>query len=135
MELSPAQEFHLAIQALSIGGNTLLKNEEFLVLLNREFLVPAVSGSRCNIKSQKGMVIIMADQIFPLSRMEEGSFATVKELRSSGTMRRRMLDIGLVEGTNVECVRKSPAGDPVAYLIRGAVIALRSEDSASVLVC
>ena len=77
----------------------------------------------------------MTEQIFPLNRMEEGSFATVKELRSSGTMRRRMLDIGLVEGTNVECVRKSPAGDPIAYLIRGAVIALRSEDSASVLVC
>lgn len=76
----------------------------------------------------------MADQTFPLSCMEEGSSATVKELRSSGTMRRRMLDIGLVEGTNIECVRKSPAGDPVAYLIRGAVIALRSEDSASVLV-
>ena len=49
-------------------------------------------------------------------------------------MRRRLLDIGLVEGTNIECLQKSPAGDPVAYLIRGAVIALRAEDSAAVLV-
>ncbi len=64
-----------------------------------------------------------------------GQTAVVKELRSDGSMRRRMLDIGLIEGTQVECLQKSPAGDPIAYLIRGAVIALRSEDSAAVLVC
>ena len=46
----------------------------------------------------------------------------------------RFQEIGLIEGTQVECLQKSPAGDPVAYLIRGAVIALRAEDSATVLV-
>ena len=49
-------------------------------------------------------------------------------------MRRRLQDIGLIEGTEVECVQKSPAGDPVAYRIRGALIALRSEDSSNILV-
>ena len=49
-------------------------------------------------------------------------------------MRRRLQDIGLIEGTDVECLQKSPAGDPVAYYIRGAVIALRSEDSQNILV-
>lgn len=44
------------------------------------------------------------------------------------------LDIGLVEGTDVSCLQKSPAGDPVAYLIRGAVIAIRSEDSSQIVV-
>jgi ferrous iron transport protein A len=34
----------------------------------------------------------------------------------------------------VECVGESPAGDPKAFLIRGAVIALRSEDSKKVIV-
>lgn len=69
-----------------------------------------------------------------LNRVHEGETVRVKELLSTGSMRRRLLDIGLVEGTNVSCLQKSPAGDPVAYLIRGAVIALRSEDSAQVLV-
>lgn len=45
-----------------------------------------------------------------------------------------MQDIGLIEGTPVECLQKSPSGDPVAYLIRGAVIALRREDSGRVMV-
>ena len=43
-------------------------------------------------------------------------------------MIRRFTDIGLIENTLVECVGESPAGDPKAYLIRGAVIAIRNED-------
>ncbi len=43
-------------------------------------------------------------------------------------MRRRFSDIGMICGTEVECVGKSPSGDPSAYLIRGAVIAIRSAD-------
>lgn len=49
-------------------------------------------------------------------------------------MRRRLLDVGLVEDTKVECVGRSPGGDPSAYLIRGAVIAIRSEDSRGIMV-
>lgn len=69
-----------------------------------------------------------------LKDLQQGQTATVKQLLSTGSIRRRLQDIGLIEGTEVECLQKSPAGDPVAYLIRGAVIALRSEDSANVLV-
>ena len=55
-------------------------------------------------------------------------------LMAKGSERRRMLDLGLVSGTEIEAVQKSPAGDPVAYLIRGAVIALRNEDAGKILV-
>ncbi|NLN82691.1 MAG: ferrous iron transport protein A [Clostridiales bacterium] len=69
-----------------------------------------------------------------LSDLKKGQIARVKKLLTTGSMRRRLQDIGLIEGTEVECIQKSPAGDPVAYLIRGAVIALRSEDSSKILV-
>ena len=69
-----------------------------------------------------------------LSSLKVGQKAKVTSLLSEGSMRRRLQDIGLIEGTVVECIQKSPAGDPVAYLIRGALIALRSEDSAKVLI-
>jgi ferrous iron transport protein A len=39
------------------------------------------------------------------------------------------LDLGLVPGTRVKTLRVSPLGDPKAYLIRGAVIALRAEEA------
>ena len=58
----------------------------------------------------------------------------VHRLLLSGSMRRRLLDIGLVEGTEVECLGRSPGGDPSAYLIRGAVIAVRAEDARTVLI-
>ena len=69
-----------------------------------------------------------------LNDLQPGQQAIVQELRSTGSIRRRLLDIGLVEGTDVSCLQKSPAGDPVAYLIRGAVIAIRSEDSSQIVV-
>lgn len=72
------------------------------------------------------------EKINTLKDLKRGQKVTVKELKSTGSIRRRLQDIGLIEGTEVECVQKSPAGDPVAYLIRGAVIALRSEDSSNV---
>ena len=69
-----------------------------------------------------------------MDRLPEGSAAMVTELLTSGSMRRRLQDIGLIEGTRIECLLRSPAGDPAAYLIRGAVIALRAEDSSRVRV-
>lgn len=67
-----------------------------------------------------------------LKDLKRGQRARVRALDSTGGIRRRLLDIGLIEGTEVECLGKSPAGDPTAFLIRGAVIALRSEDSGNV---
>ena len=69
-----------------------------------------------------------------LNTIPEGGKVRVSRLLSSGSMRRRLLDIGLIEGTDVECLQRSRAGDPVAYLIRGAVIALRAEDASQILV-
>lgn len=73
-------------------------------------------------------------EIQSLNDIKPGQRAHVKELTSTGSIRRRLLDIGLVEDTEVECLGKSPMGDPCAYLIRGAVIAIRSEDCRDILV-
>jgi len=70
-----------------------------------------------------------------LNDLRIGQKVKITSLLSKGSIRRRLQDIGLIEGTQVECLLKSPAGDPVAFLIRGAVIALRSEDSSNILCC
>ena len=69
-----------------------------------------------------------------LTDLNEGEKAQVLELKSDEDIRRRLMDIGLVEGTEVTCVQKSPCGDPVAYLIRGAIIAIRCEDSDKIII-
>ena len=69
-----------------------------------------------------------------LNELNPGETAVVKELKTRGSIRRRLLDIGLVKDTKIECVGKSSAGDPAAFLIRGAVIAIRSEDMKDIVV-
>jgi DtxR family Mn-dependent transcriptional regulator len=46
-----------------------------------------------------------------------------------GSQRRRLLDLGVVRGTEIEATMASAAGDPIAYMIRGALIALRREQA------
>lgn len=69
-----------------------------------------------------------------LTHLREGERASVVSLTNRGSIKRRLQDLGLVAGTAVTCIQKSPYGDPVAYGIRGAVIALRAEDASGVLV-
>lgn len=73
-------------------------------------------------------------RICTLNDIAVGERAVVEELKTEGAMRRRLLDIGLCGGTSVKCVGQSPMGDPRAYLIRGAVIAIRSGDCGGVIV-
>lgn len=51
-----------------------------------------------------------------------------------GSQRRRLLDLGIVRGTVIEAAFRSAAGDPIAYRVRGALIALRREQAAWVRV-
>ena len=69
-----------------------------------------------------------------LNQLPLGRKANVSALTSDGVIRRRMLDLGIVDGTEIEPLYKSPSGNPVAYLIRGAVIALRSDVSEKIIV-
>ncbi len=73
-------------------------------------------------------------KICTLNELYVGERAVVKALDTKGAMRRRLLDIGLCCGARVECVSRSPLGDPSAYLIRGAVIAIRAADCRGVIV-
>jgi DtxR family Mn-dependent transcriptional regulator len=49
--------------------------------------------------------------------------------RCRGQQRRRLMDLGVVPGTVIEAEIKSIGGDPVAYRIRGASIALRKKQA------
>ncbi len=69
-----------------------------------------------------------------LDKLSIGMSAYVKGIKSSSNQKRRLLDLGLVNGTIVTALQKSPCGDPVAYDIRGAVIALRKEDASQIII-
>lgn len=69
-----------------------------------------------------------------LDQLGEGQCARITCLQLSGAMRRRLLDFGMIEGTHIRCLRKSPSGDPVIYRVRGTMLALRRQDSRRIAV-
>lgn len=64
-----------------------------------------------------------------LSELDIDKCATISSLDCDGDLRRRLLDLGLIKGTNIKAILKSPMGNPIAYEVRGTTIALRKEDS------
>lgn len=60
-----------------------------------------------------------------LADLAPGQTGVVQAVHSEGLERRRMMDLGIVPGTSITVEMNSPLGDPVAYRVRGAVIALR----------
>jgi DtxR family transcriptional regulator, Mn-dependent transcriptional regulator len=66
-----------------------------------------------------------------LSDLKAGEKAVVAGLSPTcrGTERRRFLDLGILPGTAVEAEMISPSGDPTAYRVRGALLALRREQA------
>lgn len=74
------------------------------------------------------------NNIASLKDVKPGQTVKIKKLLSTGSIRRRLLDIGLIENTSVQCLGQSPCGDPSAFLIRGAVIAIRLKDCGKILV-
>lgn len=64
-----------------------------------------------------------------LSELRKGETAIIVSVNLNGLTRRRLYDLGFIPGTLVQVVFESPLGDPVAYLIRNTLIALRKDES------
>lgn len=71
---------------------------------------------------------------YKLSDLKVGEYGTVLSIDTDEKIKRRLLDIGLVPGTKVECLLKSPLGEPKAYNIRGCIFALRNEDTKKIII-
>lgn len=67
-----------------------------------------------------------------LNQLKKGDSAEVISISRGcrGAQRRRLMDLGILPGTKITANLKSPSGDPTAYEVRGALIALRQEQAA-----
>lgn len=64
-----------------------------------------------------------------LDKMQMNQKGKIKCILKDSPMLRRFLDIGLAEGTSVECVLIAYGGEMKAYRIKGATIGIRKEDA------
>lgn len=71
-----------------------------------------------------------------LASIEVGQSAIVAGIgpECRGQERRRLLDLGVVPGTEIRAVMRSAGGSPIAYDIRGALIGLRTEQARTIRV-
>lgn len=63
-----------------------------------------------------------------LDKIVCGQDCIIASLDSDSKIFGRLRDLGMINGAHITCLYKSPLGDPTAFLVRGAVIALRSDD-------
>lgn len=71
-----------------------------------------------------------------LSTMQDQEHSVVLGLSPScrGAMRRRLMDLGFVRGSSISVEMHSPLGNPTAYIVRGAAIALRRDQARYILI-
>ena len=69
-----------------------------------------------------------------LCHVKPGEAVIITAISDACLLQRRFFDLGLIPGTQVTCVGQSPGKNMKAYRIRGAVIAIRNEDCAEILI-
>ena len=67
-----------------------------------------------------------------LNELKIEEIGVVYRIMGEETIKRRLLDLGLIEGTNIKPVLVSPSGDPKAFEFRGSLIAIREEDAKNI---
>lgn len=70
----------------------------------------------------------------PLPDIPPGCVACVAANYAPGLLKQRLVDLGLTPGATLRLVRRGPRGNLIAVSIRGATIALRSDEARSLLV-
>lgn len=69
-----------------------------------------------------------------LDSLPVGSSCNAQEILAKDPLRQRFFDLGIIPETEITALFQNPAGDPRAYSVRGAVIALRNADAHKIVV-
>lgn len=97
----------------------------------REHRMSPAVASRITVEPIEQEVTLPTETLADLERGEGGRVIGISPA-CQGPARRRLLDLGIVSGTEVRAELISTAGDPVAYRIRGALVALRRDQAAQI---
>ncbi|MCO1600460.1 MULTISPECIES: FeoA family protein [Desulfosporosinus] len=70
-----------------------------------------------------------------LQDLKPGERARVERIEGGGALRRRMMDMGIVPGVELEVVRCAPLGGPLQIRLKGYYLAMRRGECARIMVC
>jgi len=69
-----------------------------------------------------------------LNELKRGEKGKIVKIGGKGGVHRRLLDMGLVSGSDIEMQRVAPLGDPIEIKVKGYNLSLRKEEAASIQV-
>lgn len=69
-----------------------------------------------------------------LKDVTEGKKVRVISVNGDRPLRRRLMDMGILKGCEIEVIRVAPLGDPVEFMLRGYKLTLRKKDAEMVMV-
>ena len=67
-----------------------------------------------------------------LNQLPLNKSGKINKIECGEGIKRRLLDMGLVKGTEITPILISTSGDPRAFLVRGTIIAIREEDAKNI---
>lgn len=67
-----------------------------------------------------------------LKEVPVGSRATVKRIHGEGSLRRRIMDMGITKGTEIFVRKVAPLGDPVELTVRGYELSIRKNEAEAI---
>lgn len=69
-----------------------------------------------------------------LDKLPLGTNAKITSVGGKGTLRLRLLDMGLIPRTEVKIIKVAPMGDPIELFVRGYSLTIRLEDAKNITV-
>lgn len=69
-----------------------------------------------------------------LDELKPGEKGKIVRVRGKGSLFRRIIDMGMVTGTQVEMQRVAPLGDPIEIRVKGYCLTLRKEEASGIFV-
>jgi Fe2+ transport system protein FeoA len=79
-------------------------------------------------------MVVVAEAPLTLDHMRAGSRGRVASIRGDGQIRRRLLEMGLCPGTELQLIRRAPLGDPIELKIRGYLLSVRGDHARHVVI-
>lgn len=70
--------------------------------------------------------------MYTLKDAPMGSTVRVVKVHGEGSVRRRIMDMGITKDCRIQLIRTAPLGDPMEVTLRGYMLSLRKEDSAMI---
>lgn len=84
--------------------------------------------------SMPQQAVANAQGSLPLNQMQDGASCRIHTITGAGSIRQRLLDMGLLPDVELQVERRAPGGDPIWIRLGSWQMALRRNEAASILV-